>query len=49
MTVAARQAAEDCTVLIGAKRLLEGWPGKPGIAAIAAADIAAILRERPGE
>ncbi len=43
MTVAARQAAEDCTVLIGAKRLLEGWPGKPGIAAIAAADIAAAI------
>lgn len=43
MTVAARKAAGECTVLTGAKRLLEGWPEKPGIAAIAAADIAAVI------
>lgn len=43
MTVAARNAAEECTVLIGAKRLLAGWPEKTGIAAIAAADIAAAI------
>lgn len=39
MTVAARKAAEECTVLIGARRLLEGWPEKPGVAAILAQEI----------
>lgn len=43
MTVAARKAVEDCTVLTGAKRLLEGWPEKKGVPAVLAADIVDVI------
>ena len=40
MTAAALAAIDECPVLIGAPRLLEGWEGKTRLPLIAAADIA---------
>lgn len=44
MTAAALAAVEECPVLIGAPRLLEGYEGKVCLPLIAAADIAQAIR-----
>ena len=47
MTVAARRAIEESSLLIGAPRLLEGYEGKTLLPLIAAADIAAAINSAP--
>ena len=47
MTLEARAAIEESTLLIGAPRLLEGYEGRACLPRIAAADIAAAIHEAP--
>ena len=47
MTLEARAAIEESTLLIGAPRLLEGYEGRTCLPRIAAADIAAAIHEAP--
>lgn len=48
MTVAARQAIDESPVLVGAKRLLSGYPDKTCVSAVLASEVAAAVERAKG-